>query len=876
VATGWVTFYDGVSIVGSAPITAGRATRTIVLRSGRRALRARYRGDGTYLGSLSEVSVQSIVAMPQKGLAAEAPLANVRTPGPVVVCDFNADGKADVATIATMDRAVLVLFGNRDGTVRQSGYYPVGALPMGLVCGHLNDDGYPDLAVANRDSGDVSVLINTGDGTFKEAVAYPSGSAPVSVVVADFNGDGRADLASSNMDGNTVSVFLGTGSGAFQRAIVSPAGVSPLLIAAGDFNKDGFADLVIPNRETDTASVLIGKGDGTFLSPVSHSVGSKPSAVAVADFNIDGIDDFAVVTFGSGKVSILVGNGDGTFRNVSSIGAGQYPSSLAIGEFNGDDKPDISVCNAGGRSVSVLLGNGDGAFRPAGMIAVGIEPVPAGVGDLNGDGRDDVVVPSHGSNTLSVLLGVAAHVDLAISKSHAGAFAAGQRGARYSLVVANVGQDSTVGEVAVRDTLPTGLTATALDGPGWNCRLPDLECLRTDPLAAGTQYPPITLTVDISPAVATEITNVATVTARGESNLANNRASDSAIVTPASAPIILTETLEPGALAQPYSVALAAGGGMAPYRWRVSSGALPIGLTLSESGTLSGSPQSAGSFAFVITIVDAAGASAVRQFTLLIAGPFIADGGVVNAASFAKEPDGRGSAVAPGSLVSVYGSFPGATEGSVQLTFDGIPAPILGILLNGTGSHGFINAQVPYELLKEDALSSTVNVAISINGLTSAPVSVPVVAVAPGIFTIPPDGQHSAVLVYVDSSDGLAKVAAPETTSVAFGIPARPIERGQSGFFYATGLGALTPAVPNGSGGPNHPETLSHARLKPRVFVGEVEAEVLFAGQAPGFIGVNQINILIPPNAPVGDAIPIRIVGAHATKAYGAATIAIQ
>src|ERR1700683_5581977 len=47
--------------------------------------------------------------------------------------------------------------------------------------------------------------------------------------------------------------------------------------------------------------------------------------------------------------------------------------------------------------------------------------------------------------------------------------------------------------------------------------------------------------------------------------------------------------------------------------------------------------------------------------TALLAQPSIASGGVLNAGSFTKDSQGHGTAVAPGSLVAIFGSFPGAT-----------------------------------------------------------------------------------------------------------------------------------------------------------------------------------------------------------------------
>ena len=84
--------------------------------------------------------------------------------------------------------------------------------------------------------------------------------------------------------------------------------------------------------------------------------------------------------------------------------------------------------------------------------------------------------------------------DLTISKSHMGNFTQGQVGATYTIVVGNAANAAnTTGTVRMVDTLPMGLTASAIAGTGWSCMLPALTCSRSDALAGGSSYPAITL-----------------------------------------------------------------------------------------------------------------------------------------------------------------------------------------------------------------------------------------------------------------------------------------------------------------------------------------------------------------------------------------------
>jgi uncharacterized membrane protein len=86
------------------------------------------------------------------------------------------------------------------------------------------------------------------------------------------------------------------------------------------------------------------------------------------------------------------------------------------------------------------------------------------------------------------------------------------------------------------------------------------------------------------------------------------------------APLAITTTSLPsGTVGTAYSQTLAATGGTPPYTWQTGSGSLPGGLTLSSSGTISGTPNSAGSFTFQVGVSDSAQGTAVGTFTIVIA-----------------------------------------------------------------------------------------------------------------------------------------------------------------------------------------------------------------------------------------------------------------
>src|SRR5437879_9383411 len=69
-----------------------------------------------------------------------------------------------------------------------------------------------------------------------------------------------------------------------------------------------------------------------------------------------------------------------------------------------------------------------------------------------------------------------------------------------------------------------------------------------------------------------------------------------------------------------YSQALTATGGTSAYSWSVSSGTIPTGLSLSSSGTLSGTPTVAGAFPFTVAVKDAASGSASATLSINVVG----------------------------------------------------------------------------------------------------------------------------------------------------------------------------------------------------------------------------------------------------------------
>jgi hypothetical protein len=83
-------------------------------------------------------------------------------------------------------------------------------------------------------------------------------------------------------------------------------------------------------------------------------------------------------------------------------------------------------------------------------------------------------------------------------------------------------------------------------------------------------------------------------------------------------PTVTTSSLPSAEVGQPYSETLAVSGGASPREFNITAGALPVGLTLSSSGTISGTPTSASSSTFTVQVTDLYGFSSTSDLSLRV------------------------------------------------------------------------------------------------------------------------------------------------------------------------------------------------------------------------------------------------------------------
>jgi uncharacterized protein YjdB len=399
-ATGSVTFFDGLTNIGGAPIVGGQASfTTSLLPFGTNKVKAVYGGNSTYGdGAGSPLAAVTVKANPG-GAFRYTPLPTYPSGTPLAVGDFNGDGKPDLLIQeqpygAYSNLTGAILLGNGDGTF-QAGtswdlgpeYVPGLLTPQTFAVGDLNGDGKLDFA-APYGGYATAIYFGNGNGTFSEPSLYYFGTS-YGIVTADFNNDGLPDLATiDNVNG--VGILLGIGGGNFDYWENLPSGLtsySVTSLAVGDFNGDGKPDLAISGYAANSISIFLGNGDGTFQAPLNANTGAIPGEVVVGDFNGDGIQDLAVLTGSpSNNFVVLLGNGDGSFQApVSYVGAGGA-TQIGFGDFNGDGVADMVTSGPANEAIS--YGNGNGTFQSP--ISFTPSTASAIVADFNGDGIADL------------------------------------------------------------------------------------------------------------------------------------------------------------------------------------------------------------------------------------------------------------------------------------------------------------------------------------------------------------------------------------------------------------------------------------------------------------------------------------------------------
>ena len=247
--------------------------------------------------------------------------------------------------------------------------------------------------------------------------------------------------------------------------------------------------------------------------------------------------------------------------------------------------------------------------------------------------------------------------------------------------------------------------------------------------------------------------------------------------------------------------------------------------TVSRTGTIV-----VGSATFTLT--QAGGSSATA--------PSIAQGGIVNAVS------NRAGGIAQGSIFTIYGTNLGPAASWTAYQFP-IPDTVNGVTVTIKQGSTTVKAYLLYvqaaqinAIMPSNAPLGDVQMTVTYNGLIGASTSANIVKVAFGV--------NSAAY---GTGQGIIQNYNTETDH-PFNTASSPAKPGQVEIIVGTGLGPITT--------PDNQSPPAGAPTTPvQVVVGGIQATVAYSGRAPGNAGQDQINFLVPANAPLGCSVPMQV-----------------
>ncbi len=227
--------------------------------------------------------------------------------------------------------------------------------------------------------------------------------------------------------------------------------------------------------------------------------------------------------------------------------------------------------------------------------------------------------------------------------------------------------------------------------------------------------------------------------------------------------------------------------------------------------------------------------------------PAIATGGIRDAAS------GEASeAFAAGQYISIYGAALSPTlkvfSGSelplslarVSVSFDNPSQRVSAPGRLQFVSAGQINVQIPWECTG----LATVDMKVSIGEFSSAVQTIRIRAANPAPFEFFEAGSNRR---YVAALDGAFNLISSSNA----------VRRGQVAQLYVNGLGPVSRTPASGVVSSSNP--LSATTANPEVSIGGKSAQLLFSGLAPGIVGLYQVNVVVPSDAPTGNEVELTI-----------------
>ncbi len=219
--------------------------------------------------------------------------------------------------------------------------------------------------------------------------------------------------------------------------------------------------------------------------------------------------------------------------------------------------------------------------------------------------------------------------------------------------------------------------------------------------------------------------------------------------------------------------------------------------------------------------------------------------------------------LAPGMISQLYGlqlagptpagavSLPlSTTLAGVQVSVNGIPAPVY-----------YVSPQQVDFVVPNAVQPGSATVTLTYNGVSSNTVSATIAARAPRIlyFPLTEAGLSTYYGVIINSSDGSLPIP------ITAGYNGHPAKAGDTLTVYVLGMGATNQTVADGAASPSSPLAITPTPTVNLVGYGgpfgpmAQDAVVQYSGLTPGSTSLYQVNVTLPADTPIADAVALQI-----------------
>ncbi len=347
------------------------------------------------------------------------------------LCDFDNDGKLDVANTQSENVTDIIIYKN-NSTIGNLNFsrlskatnpeLDVNSVTSTITCGDLNNDGLPDLVVTKSGNPRNVIYVfknisSSGNIKFSSPQSLFLGSEEIAkrAKIRDLDLDGKPEIIVTNTFSPNVQIFENTSSAgnlSFEtspyKIEISGTGTTNGLVVE-DLNDDGLPDIAVNPFIEDNIYVSVNNssiGNINFNSPQEIVVAGNLNNMVAGDFNADGKIDLAVSKTIQHTVSVMI-NTTGTGSSTIALQENNYstdngPWGLDVADMDGDGKLDILVASRDNRVIDLLRNETSGSTTDFSLVSVTTSMMSRNIagGDMDGDGKPDFVFTSF-DNTAS-------------------------------------------------------------------------------------------------------------------------------------------------------------------------------------------------------------------------------------------------------------------------------------------------------------------------------------------------------------------------------------------------------------------------------------------------------------------------------------------